>query len=280
MSDSDGREVTPGETDRVVENRADSGMHNPPRSAAGPDSRALRRAQCFLALAGLLAGLVAFAAGEAVYKLIPAELVKVNTMGQIMMAPTEKTARAADVRNAALAFGLLGVCLGSFMGTAGGLARRSASAMARAGVLGAVLGLAAGALISFGLLPIFLDTQPFHPEHELILSVIMHMAIWGVTGAAAGLAFAVGLGERRLVARAIAAGFVGAALGSLVFELVGAALFPLASTGQPISTTWPSRLLARLLVTAASVAGVILTISAPLPAEASESHAIAPTSPS
>ena len=227
-----------------------------------------------------MAGLTAFGAGEVVYELIPAKLVESKIMGQTTMSPSAQTVAVAVVRNAALAFGLLGVCLGGFLGAAGGLARRSASAIFGAGVLGAILGLATAALASFGLLPYFLDAQPYHPEYEMILSVLMHAAIWGVTGAAAGLAFAVGLGDRRLLLRAIAAGFVGAVLGAIVFDLVGAAIFPLASTEQPISTTWPSRLLARLLVTVTSVAVVMMFLSGPLSAGEQQSIEVAPPAPS
>jgi hypothetical protein len=234
-------------------------------SAAEERGDALRRARGWLALAGLLAGLVAFGAGEAVYELIPAKSVKTRIMGQIVSAPSAETVAVAVVRNAAVAFGLLGVCLAGSLGVAGGLARRSKFAIFGAGILGVILGLAIGALVSFGVLPFFLNTQPYHPEYEMILSVMMHTAIWGLTGAVAGLAFAVGLGERRLVLRAILAAFVGAVLGAVIFDLVGAAIFPLASTDQPISTTWPSRLLARILVTVTSVGVVILLLPRPSP---------------
>jgi hypothetical protein len=272
--------VTSNEIDSVAENRVAPGMPGGASSAAGDHVDPLRRARGWLALGGLLAGLAAFGAGEAVYKLIPAELVKTRTMGQIVIGPSAKTSAVADVRNGALAFGLLGACVGGFLGAAGGLARRSAPAILGASVLGVILGLATGALVSFGLLPFFLDTQPYHPEYEMILSLIMHGAVWGLTGAAAGLAFAVGLGERRLLLRAIAAAFVGAVLGAIIFELAGAAIFPLASTGQPISTTWPSRLLARILVTVTSVAVVSMSLSGPFPTSSPPSREVSPPTPS
>jgi hypothetical protein len=272
--------VTSNEIDSVAENRVAPEMPDGASSAAEDHVDLLRRARGWLALGGLLAGLAAFGAGEAVYKLIPAELVKTRTMGQIVIGPSAKTSAVAEVRNGALAFGLLGVCLGGFLGAAGGLARRSAPAIFGASVLGAILGLATGALVSFGLLPFFLDTQPYHPEYEMILSLIMHAAVWGLMGAAAGLAFAVGLGERRLLFRAIAAAFVGAVLGAIIYELAGAAIFPLASTGQPISTTWPSRLLARLLVTVTSVAVVSLSLSGPFRTSSPPSREVSPPTPS
>jgi hypothetical protein len=47
---------------------------------------------------------------------------------------------------------------------------------------------------------------------------------------------------------------MGAVLGTIVFDVMAVAIFPLANTAQPISTTWPSRLLARLMVTKATAA--------------------------
>ena len=106
--------------------------------------------------------------------------------------------------------------------------------------------------------------------------MIMHTSIWGLTGAAAGLAFAVGLGERRLLGRALAAGFVGAVFGAIAFELIGAGLFPFASIGQPISTTWQTRLIARLMVTVATAAVIILLLPGSSPDKAPRRAVIAP----
>jgi hypothetical protein len=79
-------------------------------------------------------------------------------------------------------------------------------------------------------------------------------------GALAGLAFAVGLGERPLWVRALTAGFIGALVGAVAFELIGAVAFPGAKTDDPISRTWATRLMARLLVTAATAAALTLVL--------------------
>jgi hypothetical protein len=234
-----------------------------PPGARGRSEDRIRRARWWASAAGILAGLAAFGVGEAVYELIPAEEKKVVTMGTAHTGPTTETMLVAEARNGALTFGVLGLCVGAFMGMAGGAARRSASALLLAGLLGSILGLALGASVSLAIVPFFLDALPRHTEYDLILSLIMHASIWGLTGAAAGLAFAAGLGESRLIGRATAAGFIGAVLGTLVFELVGAAAFPMDSTGRPISTTWASRLLARLMVPVATAAFVVLFVNAP-----------------
>ncbi len=220
----------------------------------------INRARWWLALGGLVAGLVAFGVGELVYELIPAKKVEIPTMGQIVIAANVETSNVATVRNGALTFGVLGVCLGGFLGIAGGMARRSTSAAVVAGLAGSSLGLVLAAAASLALLPFFLKTLPAQPDYELILSMIMHGSIWGLTGAAAGLAFSVGLGERKLLGRALAAGFAGAVLGTIAFELIGGGLFPFANTGQPISTTWPTRLMARLMVTVATAVALILIL--------------------
>ena len=58
----------------------------------------------------------------------------------------------ADVRNGALAFGVLGLCLGGGLGIAGGLSQASAAAAASAGLLGSILGAAWAAGVSFATL--------------------------------------------------------------------------------------------------------------------------------
>jgi hypothetical protein len=84
-----------------------------------------------------------------------------------------------------------------------------------------------------------------------------------MTATSVGLAFAVVLSEREVYGRAIIASFAGAVLGAVVFDLIGAAVFPLASTVQPMSTTLESRLLARLLVAIATAGIVILFLPEP-----------------
>jgi hypothetical protein len=252
---------------------------NLPKSPAAPAPKAqdarpadapewLGRARWLTAVSGLLAGLIAFGFGEATYKLIPGKSVAIPTMGTIVYAPTAATQAVADARNATIAFGALGFCLGGCLGIAGGLARRSPWATLQAGFLGSLLGAALAAGVSFPLLPRLMDARIYHPEYEMISTVLMHGLPWGLAGAAGGLAFAVGLGEWRLIAPAVMAGCTGAVLGALAFDLIGAGLFPFADTGEPIATSWPARLLARLLVPMAAAALVILILPGPAAARA------------
>jgi hypothetical protein len=230
-----------------------------PNDRAAPETRA----RWLVALGGLVAGLAAFGIGEATYKRIPARQVMLNTMGTIAPAITSETQSEADVRNAALAFAVLGACLGGCLGLAGGLARRSGLATAAAGLLGLLLGAGLAVGVSLGSLKAFAEARMTYSEYDLPLSMLMHGLIWGLSGAAAGLAFAVGRGGWRRLAPATAAGFAGAVLGAIASDLIGAFAFPMADTGDPVSTTWASRLVARLLVALATAAGVILILPSP-----------------
>lgn len=242
--------------------------HDGPVSAASPASSPawdeeagrLQRSRRYVLIGGLVAGLVAFGLGEALHELIPARLEAVDTMGHIVMAPTVKTSNIAATWNGAIAVGALGVCLGGALGIAGGLARRSVAAAVKAGLSGAVLGAALAAATSLLLVPYFLRTLPNYPDLDIILSMIMHGTIWGSAGAAGGLAFALGRGERNLIGPAVAAGLVGAVFGAVAFDLIGGALFPLANTGQPISSTWSTRFLARMLVPIGASGALGLTL--------------------
>jgi hypothetical protein len=107
---------------------------------------------------------------------------------------------------------------------------------------------------------VFIRARQDDPEHELILSLAAHALIWGLLGASAGLAFAIGLGERRLFGRAFLAGLTGAILGAITFELIGGAFFALAETTHPISATWLTRLMARLFVTVGTATAVAMIL--------------------
>jgi hypothetical protein len=166
----------------------------------------------------------------------------------------------AATKNAALAFGVLGLCLAGSLGAAGGLARRPASSPTRGSLVGALLGLALGAGAPIGVLPFSMRAQLDYPEHDLILSLTAHALMWGLLGASAGLAFATGLGERRLIGSAVMAGCAGAVLGAITFELIGGMFFGLAETTHPISATPLTRLLARLLVTVGAATAVTMIL--------------------
>lgn len=155
------------------------GQQGESASSRGASEERLGRARGLLVVGGLLAGLLAFGVGEAVYDLIPAKSVTQHALGLTKVSPTVATETVAAVRNGALAFGVLGLFLGGCLGLAGGLARRSSFAAA-AGGLGSVLGLAAGVGASLALLPFCIGSRFRYPDNDLVISFLMHGAIWGV----------------------------------------------------------------------------------------------------
>jgi hypothetical protein len=245
-----------------------------------PDAKsAVARARWLVVLGGLLAGLVSFGIGEAVYEIIPTGKVEVNLMGTKTMTVDRGTSMVADARNGALTFAVLGLCLGGCLGLAGGLARRSTSGALTGGMVGSTLGIALGAGVSLALLARFISMRYNYFEYDLLISLLMHGLIWGLLGAAAGLAYAVGLGELRLSGRAVTAGLVGAVLGTVAFELIGAVFFNAAETDEPISETWQTRLMARLLVTVATALAIALLLPDPPKAVVGYQTKLAPPPP-
>jgi hypothetical protein len=244
------------------------GFDTTPESAAElvgsreASEKQLGRARWLAALGGILAGLIAFGFGETIHHVIPVKLVLQDVMmtGKKAMFPSLETINVAKAQNAALAFGLLGLCLGAFLGLAGGLARRAGGPAIKAGLFGAITSSALAVGLCLTILPRSLRWQFDYSDYDLLIALLTHGLIWGLLGALAGMAFAIGLGDRRLLGRALTAGFLGAVLGTVVMELIGAAFFASAATVNPISETLPTRLMARLLVTIGTAAGLILLL--------------------
>jgi len=70
-------------------------------------------------------------------------------------------------------------------------------------------------------------------------------------------------GRRRRRRVGVRAGNAGAALGTVLYELVGAAAFPLDRTVQPLALSWGARLLARLSVATCAAVGAALAVEDP-----------------
>ncbi len=169
--------------------------------------------------AGLAAGLVAWLGGEKVWQ-------SFEPVFALRTDPYPSPARLQELRNAevqmaSISLGLQGGVLGLAMGLAGGLARRSI----RTGLLAAVLGMVLGGVAAVGLarviLPIYLTRSD--PDHaNMLVSLLIHGAIWSAVGVAGGLAFGVGLGGWRRVLQGAVGGFSGAVVGTLAFEVIAA----------------------------------------------------------
>jgi hypothetical protein len=209
--------------------------------------------------AGLVAGLAAWIIGEqSLHLFTPAREWRTGKIDVVSrLKPTVATVRAADTKNAALGFSILGASLGLTLGGAGGLARRSSQPALRAGLAGLVLGGALVPAVTLAALPWYYRAKDLdRSRDDLLLSLGTHVSIWSMAGVAGGLALGLGLGGRGRLVAALGGGLVGAVLGTVVFEFLGAVAFPIeAYTAEPVSNTPGSRLLARLLVAMGTSAG-------------------------
>ena len=216
--------------------------------------------------AGLLAGLVAWLAGEATLDAFRPPLLPVTMMGQVSYAPSYAGQARAHFRNATLAYVELGAVLGLALGLAGGLARGSV----RGGLLAAVLGAVAGAALTFGTslaaLPFYFRAHDVASEElsrDVLLPMLVHVGAWSGVGLAGGLALGLGLGIRGKLGmmrayRAALGGLMGAAIGGVVFDLIASLAFQ-EQSGEPLSRTWATRLIARfaVAVVASAMAAVV-----------------------
>jgi hypothetical protein len=191
---------------------------------------------------------------------------EVQMMGLTRSVASPEDQAAADAKNAALAFAALGATLGAALGAAGGLAWGSGRSAVRAGLIGLVVGAAAPAAPSLVVLPLYNAYEQRHQEEasrDLTYPLLIHLGIWSAAGAAGGLALALGLGARGRVAGCVLGGLAGAALGAATYEFLGAAMFPAARTARFVSETWPTRLMARMLVSVLATAGAALGVAEP-----------------
>lgn len=226
---------------------------------AGPVGRPLAA----IGAAGLLAGLLSFGLGEAIYGFFEPEEVSQPLGGAKVLRPTLETVATADARNSALTFGLMGGVLGLTFGVAGGLSRHSIRATAGAGLLGLSLGAILGVVLSLVLVTQFRRMQHWRDSDDLLTPIGLHAGLWGPLGAVAGLAFGVGRGRRGTALPHMIGGLIGAVLAVIAYDILGAAVTPLAGTSDAISTTWPTRLLARMLVALGTAAGIAMTARVP-----------------
>jgi hypothetical protein len=168
-------------------------------------------------------------------------------------------------RNGALTFGPLGGLLGLALGLAGGFSRKSAYGAVIGAIAGLILGTAAGALPSLVVMPWQYRHRNDDPwAADLLVPLLVHWGLWSGVGLAAGLAFGIGGALQPLrLAEAGLAGLVWAMVGTFVFEMAAALLFPMALTAVPISATAGSRLFARLCVAVFVALGALRCLPAP-----------------
>lgn len=222
-----------------------------------------------LIVAAIVAGLIAVAGGEAANEIIPPEKVHIHAIGGDVEVDSRETPKVVT-QTSAVAFGALGLSLGLLFGISGGLSRRPirAGRMALASGVGGLLGAGLGVSVALGLVPIVMDARLRYSDPPIWYGIVHHLTAAAPLGLIAGLAFSIGLGDRRMVLRAALAAMGGAIAGSVASDILGAIAFPLARTDSPLAETMTSRFTARLLVTIGTAAALLAT---PLPEEPTSS---------
>jgi hypothetical protein len=230
---------------------ANDALH--PRRSTAP---AVPRWTLWLILgAGLIGGVAGFEIGEVAPQLVPVNYElspEIRSNRSQVPIEIERRKSVSRDKSAAIAYGGLGMVLGLALGVAGGVARRSTRAAIVAGVVGLVLGAAAGGVATKLVLPSYHAARAERTDEnfneDLGLALRTHGAIWLAVGAAAGLAYGLGLGGAANAVRATVGGILGAALATAIYEFSGAIVLPLAETFRPMSPSMWARLLAHLVV--------------------------------
>jgi len=225
------------------------------------DRRPPARTWLVASAAALLAGVAAWLVGEATLDYYKPSKEAAEQLRNFVALNREQS--IANGRNGAIAFGALGGLLGLGLGVAGGLSRRSTGAALAGGFVGLTLGAVVGALPAFAIMP----WQWYHRHDDpynadLVKPLMYHFGLWGGTGAVAGLAYGIGRSGLRLVplVKTTLGGLIGAVVGTLVYELIGAMALPMSDTADPIPPTALGRVLARLCLVVFSALGVVLAI--------------------
>ncbi len=162
-------------------------------------------------------------------------------------------------QNAAVAYGLVGAVQSFILGLTAGsfLGRFSVRRGLTAGLAGIVLGASLGAASSYGLTPLYFSRME---TADVTLSLLIHLGIWTAVGAASGVAFGLGSGNRDVLVRSLVGGITGAALGTLLFDMSGVFL-PLAHTERPLSQEAGTRLAANLVLCLCVAIGIVVVAS-------------------
>lgn len=212
---------------------------------------------------GIAAGVVAWVGFEAI---LDSYRVALTPKPSSPFGDPIDEARLLTVRiaSASACYAAMGGAIGLAMGGLGGLSGRSARRAALAGLVGLVLGTLASGLAARGMVPVFYANRD-DEDADLFLPLLTHSAVFAAAGLAGGLALGVGLGpgpRGRLVAAAVG-GLVGAGLGAVAYELVGALAFPLNKTHLPISASALTRALACVFAAAPAALGGAIAVAQP-----------------
>jgi hypothetical protein len=174
---------------------------------------------------------------------------------------TQKLAEAriaAETKNTALALGIFGGVLGLTFGAAGGFCRGSNRLALLGGMIGLALVAAAAVAASFQIAPLLFKYmgKPPNPSAPLIC----HTALYAIIGGMGGLVFGVGFKGWSQALRAMLAGAMGAALGSIVYNVTHTIAFPLEWDFSPLPGKETSRLIAHLCAAVFSMVCIVAVL--------------------
>jgi hypothetical protein len=206
-------------------------------SGVAPAASSVIRAYVLVLSAGLAAALIAWAAGES---MTIEETGMGSKGGRTPISPV-----VYITRNGMTSVGLLGASLGLGLGLAGGLLRGSARSAGLAGLVGVILGGAAGTGAAKVLVPLYFSNAA---GMSLTVPLLIHCGLWTSISIAAGLAFGLGIGGPSRTIGAVTYAIAGALLATFTYEFAGVWLFPTAQTERPFPLSPASRMFANLVV--------------------------------
>lgn len=212
-------------------------------------------------LAGIAAGLTAFAIGETACGSFEAAGVSRTSQGIASDLPPPAARGAAMAREASADHAGLGAMLGLFLGLAAGLVRGDPRRGAWGGAVGLVLGAIVGGGLALGLVsdePRLRDRLSYDP---ILIGAVARALIWGPIAAAAGAAFGSALGGIRLAPRFALLALGGGVLAALIYAPAVAMAFPLAEADRPLAARRGARLLAHMLLALGAAAAVGLSLT-------------------
>jgi hypothetical protein len=163
--------------------------------------------------AGLIAGFASWLIGEKYGRFDPPARAGSGSLSRPGMSVLHhREQQAAQTLEATYAFGALAAVLGLALGLAGGSARRSTRAAVIAAIVGSILGGAAAGAVTRLAVPIYFWI--LNPNtNDLVVGILSQGVISSIMGAAGGVAFGIGFGDRRCAVRALLGGLIGAIAG-------------------------------------------------------------------
>lgn len=254
-------------------------------SAAAAAAKPMRRPLWAFAIA---AALVAVAATSVVDVLYSDRFNEVPAMaGGGGDATRQAEAASGQAQLGAILNGTLGGLLGLGLGAAGGLSRRSARAAVAAALFGAIGAGGAGLMTPNPMVKFYDRNEVTTPDEsggipmEMVVPLAAHAGIWVPIGAIAGLALGWGAARKAGAGRGLAGGLAGALMATLLYEVLGAILFPASGAESPVANGFDARILASALVaTLTTIAAAAFVLSGSRGAKGTLPAAESPPEPS